>query len=65
MRNLCVGLDETKFSDVEVINDELVSAIIRLAEVSIPKAVRRGKRKSVSWWNGGCREAIKRGKKGF
>ena len=59
IRVLGNSLNVDGFTDVEVFNDEVVSAIIQAAEASIPKSAGRGTRKSVPWWNEECSEAIK------
>lgn len=65
VRGSCETVGERTFSDVDVFNDELVSAIIQAAEISIPKTAGKRSRKSVPWWNEKCNQAVRKRNKAF
>lgn len=51
--------------NVEEFNEKLVSIIIETEEETIPKTKEGKGTKSVPWWDGNCRKAVKNRNKAF
>jgi hypothetical protein len=57
--------DKCKQVDVNIFNDELVTAIIQSAKGTIPESAGARPTKNVPWWNSECSKAIKDRNKAF
>lgn len=64
-KSRCEGLFKKHPTNVEEFNEKLVSTIIETAEETIPKTKEGKGTKSVPWWDGNCRKAVKNRNKAF